>query len=68
MTVVTRDEIQKMFGISRTTFNEKYKPFVKQVPSLSNINMYDLDSVKKWHQIRPKDEAGPPRKVLDENF
>lgn len=62
MNVVTREQIQEMFKISRTTFNEKYKPFVKQVPSLSHINHYDLESVQDWHAKRPKKESGRPRK------
>lgn len=55
---VTLVQIKKIFGISRTTFNEKYKPFVKQVPSLTNVNQYDYDSVKEWHESRPINKRG----------
>ena len=58
---ITLAQIKKIFGISRTTFNEKYKEHVQQVPSLTNVNLYDFDSVKEWHDKRPVSKRG--RKV-----
>lgn len=62
---VTLKQIEKIFNISRTTFNEKYKAHVKQVPSLNHINLYDYDSVKEWHEKRPILQRGRKRKSLN---
>ena len=60
---VTRQQIERLLNISRTTFNAKYKPFVKQVPSITHVNLYDLESVMEWHKKRPKGTVGRPKKA-----
>lgn len=68
MDKVTLKEIQQRLGISRTTFNERYKPFVVQLPSLTPVNIYDWASVKEWHEKRPRRKVGrKPKKQTQEN-
>ena len=64
---VTLAQIKKIFNISRTTFNEKYKNHIKQTPSIGNVNLYDYDSVKEWHEKRPKQKRGRKSKFTNQS-
>ena len=62
---LTRGEIEKRLGIARTKFIVDVQPFLVQIPSLTNSNLYTLDSVKEFERNFQKQKPG--RKPKKEN-
>lgn len=60
---LTRNEIQKELGISRTKFVTDVQPNLVQIPSLTICNLYSYDSFEVFKKRFKKQKPG--RKKLE---
>ncbi len=49
---ITAKGILQEFGICKKTFYDKYKPFIKQIPTTGRVYLYDYQSVVDFHKKR----------------
>lgn len=55
---LTRGEIEKRLGIGRTKFVVDVQPFLEQIPSFTNTNLYTIESVERFEKNFVKQKPG----------